>query len=205
MDKMEAVLKGTDFLLEEDLELVEECKLGVRSAFNQLILKYQNKVYSIAYRMLKNKDEAKDITQDVFFSVYRSIKQFKGDSKLTTWLYRIAVNACLNRLKSKRTSTMISSEDPKVKSACDSGEINSNFSGKIEDPETAMERKDLSIILEKEISRLDEESKTVLLLRDNDGLTYEEIVFVLGIPEGTVKSRLHRARMELKQRLSKIL
>jgi len=205
MEKMEAVLKGTLDIVEEDLDLVEECKLGDRAAFTQLMQKYQNKIFGLAFRMLHNGEEAKDITQDVFFSVYRSIKKFKGESKISTWLYRIAINACINRLKSKGRKDTVPLENKKQEGDLVAINEDNLISGRIDTPSEALERKNLNSILEREIGKLPDEYRVVLVMRDVEGLTYEEIEKILKVPDGTVKSRLHRARMELKKKLSKIL
>lgn len=194
---MEAVLKTQAELLEEDRGLVEECRQGIRQSFNRLVLKYQNKIFSIAYRMLKNADDAKDVTQDVFLAVYRSIDKFRGDSRLSTWLYRIVVNLCINRLKSSTFRYAGELEDYKLK--------NTNGDIMPENPDEALSRKNLNLVLEKEIGKLSAESRVMVIMRDVEGLSYEEIAKVLELPEGTVKSRLHRARIDLKERLKKLL
>lgn len=203
MEDMEAVLKNTR-ILDEDTELARECRQGSREAFNRLVYKYQDRIYSIALRMMQNTEEAKDIAQDVFFSVYKSIKRFRGDSKLATWLYRIAVNACINKLKSKSRKQTQPIEETSPAKMGEAGQEGTT-SSEISDPHKALERKDLGQKIEGELAKLPPESRIVVLLRDVQGMSYEEIEKILGIPDGTVKSRLHRARLELKKRLKKIL
>ncbi len=206
MDDMEAVLKqARQEMLEEDIELVEECKLGSRKAFNQLMLKYQNKVFSIAMRMLKNTDEAQDAAQDVFLAVYRSIKKFRGDSKLKTWIYRIVINTCINRLKSKKRKQQAPLDNQNEMLIEKSQEEGKTPQATIDNPLKALERKNLREIIEKEIAKLPEENRVIIIMRDVEGLSYEQIEKILEIPDGTVKSRLHRGRQELKKRLKKYL
>jgi RNA polymerase sigma-70 factor, ECF subfamily len=205
MDKMEIALKNAQDLLVEDEALAEDCRFGDRRAFNKLVIKYQNRIYSVALRMLRNEEEAKDITQDVFFSAYRAIKRFRGESRLSTWLYRIAINACINRLKSKDHKFSERRDELDSNIVSNSKAAFSDDSTYNSDPEKLLQNKDLKIMLEREITRLSPEAKAILLMRDVEGLAYDEIEKVLDLPSGTVKSRLHRARTELKERLKKFI
>jgi len=205
MDDMEAVLKRAD-LIEEDIDIVEECKLGDRNAFRKLVKKHQGRVYSIAFRMLQNQEEAKDATQDVFFAVYRSIKRFRGDSKLSTWIYRIVVNSCINKLKSKKRAKISDLGENNDLNNIRESETSANAPySKVLHPGEALERKNLSQAIEKEILKLPQENRVIVIMRDIEGLSYEEIGNILNLPDGTVKSRLHRGRLELKKKLKKIL
>jgi len=170
-----------------DSELVRLAREGDRSAFNALVTKYRNRVLGIAARMLSDRAEAEDLAQDVFVKAYRSLRDFHGNALFTTWLYRIAANSCLNhnqRLKRQRRFTEAA--------------VDSEIAGDgALDPHGLLEKKQLKALLEGAIRSLPEERRIVLILRDIEGQTYEEIAECLGIELGTVRSRLHRARAEV--------
>jgi RNA polymerase sigma-70 factor (ECF subfamily) len=194
--------KATD---DDDLEYIVLCQKGDTDAFEVLVERHQKKLLNIAYRMMGDYDEACDVTQEAFLSAYKSIKKFKAEAKFSTWLYRIVVNYSKNRLKQLRNIAQ-----REVVSIDDSGEIKiegalCQSSVNDANPGTQMEKREREAQVQKCITSLDEEYREVLVLRDIQGLSYEEIKDILKIPDGTVKSRLSRARNALKDCLVKVV
>jgi RNA polymerase sigma-70 factor (ECF subfamily) len=190
---------------DEDFEFVLACQKGDTDTFDVLVERHQKKMLNIAYRMLGDYDDACDVTQEAFLAAYKAIKKFKGEAKFSTWLYRIVINYSKNRLKqlrsiNKREAVSIDdSGEIKVQGAwCQSSSNGAN-------PGAQLEKKEREAQVQKCITSLDEEHREVLVLRDIQGLSYEEIKDILKIPEGTVKSRLSRARNALKDCLVKIM
>lgn len=175
-----------------DKELIQRIQGGDRLAFDQMVLKYRNRVMGIATRMLVDRGEAEDLAQDVFVKVYRGLPEFQGESLFSTWLFRITANSCLNRRRRRRSGPPVSdgAGDPELAASDPSSE-----------PHHLLEQKELKIVLEKSIQSLPEEQRIVLMLRDMEGLSYEEIAESLGLELGTVRSRLHRARLQIQARI----
>ena len=170
---------GEGFLTENDL--IKKCKKGSREAFNILVSNYQQQVINIAYGMLSNQEDAYDAAQEVFVRVYKSIESFKEQSSFTTWLYRITKNVCSDIPRKRQKHSDIKDESPT--------------------PEENMEISERQRAVREAISELKEEYRTVITLCDIEGLSYDYIAEVLGIPSGTVKSRINRARSALKKNL----
>lgn len=190
---------------DEDLKYVVLCQKGDTEAFDVLVERHQKKMLNIAYRMMGDYDEACDVTQEAFLSAYKSIKKFKSEAIFSTWLYRIVVNYSKNRLKQLRNKAQregVSIDDVgeiKIEGAlCQSSANETN-------PGAQMEQREREAQVQKCITSLDEEYREVLVLRDIQGLSYEEIKDILKIPDGTVKSRLSRARNALKDCLVKVI
>lgn len=179
--------------------LLERAKSGDIAAFEQLIESYQKKIFNIALRMLGNYDDAGDLTQEVLIRIYRSIKSFKEQSSFSTWIYRITTNVCLDELR-KRKNRKVISLDEEIK--LDDGDMKRQIESDEPTPEETAEAEDLRKIVNDAIERLNEEHRIVIVLRDIQGLSYEEIAEVLKCPEGTVKSRINRARQALKNILA---
>jgi len=176
--------------------LVKALKSGDRRAFERLVRLHQHLVYALCLRMLCNPQEAEDVAQDVFISLFQSIQSFRQECLLSTWLYRITRNRCLNHIKANRRHGA-SKEEPLNEETCPATE-----EGEASQPEQQMAQKEQRALVEEEISRLSEEHRELLLLRDIEQLEYEQIQAITGLPMGTIKSRLHRARMELARRLT---
>jgi RNA polymerase sigma-70 factor, ECF subfamily len=190
---------------DEDLEYVILCQSGETDAFEVLVERHQKKMLNIAFRMMGDYDEACDITQEAFIAAYKSIKKFKAEAKFSTWLYRIVVNYSKNRLKQLRGIAKregISIDDP---GEAKSKEILNQSFVKNANPGTQMERRERETHVQRCITSLDNEYKEVLVLRDIQGFSYEEIKNILKIPDGTIKSRLSRARNALKDCLTKVI
>jgi RNA polymerase sigma-70 factor, ECF subfamily len=178
----------------EPSRLVDRLRAGDPGAFEELVTAYQHRVFGVALRMLGTRAEAEDIAQEVFLRVHRSVAAFRGDAKLSTWLYAIASRLALDRLAARVTAGGRENEDALL-SLRDDGP----------DPVAGLERRERAQALHRAIGELAEERRIVVILRDLEGLTYEEIAEALGLELGTVRSRLHRARAELRDRLEKIL
>jgi RNA polymerase sigma-70 factor (ECF subfamily) len=162
-------------------------------AFEEFVIAYQHRVFAVAARMLGNRAEAEEIAQEVFLRVHRAIGGFRGDAKLSTWVYAITSRLCLNRLAT--TERRLTREDD---------EILARVPGGGEGADEALERRQRQAALHQAIAALPEDRRIVVILRDVEGLSYEEIAQALELEPGTVRSRLHRARLELKERLEKL-
>jgi RNA polymerase sigma-70 factor, ECF subfamily len=173
--------------------LVDGLRRGDGAAFEALVRAAQHRIYGVAFRMLRNRAEAEEVAQDVFLRVYRSIAEFRGEARLSTWLYGVAARLCLNRLARADRRGRVASDD--LADVADAGV----------DPIGSLESAELTRALEVAIGELPEERRIVVVLRDIQGLAYEEIAAALGIELGTVRSRLHRARMELKDKLERFV
>jgi RNA polymerase sigma-70 factor, ECF subfamily len=190
---------------DEDLEYVIRCQNGETDAFEVLVERHQKQMLNIAFRMTGDYNEACDVTQEAFIAAYKSIRKFKAEAKFSTWLYRIVINHSKNRLKQMRhtaKSGNISMDDPleaKSEKLLNPSLVNGA------NPGTQMEKREREIHVQRCITSLDHEYKEVLVLRDIRGFSYEEIRDILKVPDGTVKSRLSRARNALKDCLAKVI
>jgi RNA polymerase sigma-70 factor (ECF subfamily) len=173
--------------------LLGRLKAADPGAFEALVVAYQHRVFGIALRMMRDPTEAEDVAQEVFLRVHRGIDAFRGDAKISTWLYAITSRVCLNRLASPSRR---SREGEDVIACLPSAEA---------DPAAAAARSELEAALHRAIAELPDDRRIVVVLRDIEGLTYDEIAETLALEPGTVRSRLHRARTELKERLEKLL
>jgi len=184
--------------------LIDRLKERDEQAFNEIVRLYGDKVFSLVYRMIGSRAEAEDIAQEVFITVFKTIDGFRGEAKFSTWLLRIAANQSKNRIKYlARRAT-----DPERDGDGDGAEgaVASHIAplaARIEAPDVMMEAAELDGLLQRAIADLDEEQRLLVVLRDVEELSYEEIGEVTGLPEGTIKSRLHRARMAIKEWLDR--
>ena len=174
-------------------------------AFREMVEEHQDRIYNLLYRMIGSKEEAEELAQDVFVTVFKTIDQFRGESKLSTWLYRVAANHCKNRIKylSRRHDRDTGELDEIAERAAVAQGGEPIGAAQIRSPERALEGAETERLVQAAIAELDEEQRLVVILRDIEELAYEEIVAITGLPEGTVKSRLHRARLALKEKLAK--
>jgi len=170
-------------------------------AFRDIVELYQHKVFNLTYRMLGDRSEAEDLSQEVFITVFKSIDSFRGDAKFSTWLYRIAANHCKNRIKylARRHDRDRAEYDEAVSRSTAAGAVTSPRAPLR--PDVALEGVERDRQLQQAIAQLDEDHRLLIVLRDIEELSYEEIVAVTGLAEGTVKSRLHRARLALRKKL----
>lgn len=155
---------------------------------------YQHRVFGVALRMLGNRAEAEEVAQEAFVRAHRALGDFRGDAKLSTWLYAITSRLCLNRLASGERRLTSHGEDALLR-----------LSDASPRPDVALERRELETALGRAIAELPEDRRIVVVLRDIEGLAYEEIAQVLELTLGTVRSRLHRARADLKEKLERFL
>lgn len=181
----------------EDQNLARKAAGGDRNAFNQLVIQYEKKVFNIAYRMCGSYDDASELAQEAFIRAFKSINSFRADSEFGTWLYRITLNVCYDflRKRSKQSSMTLS----------DLGEedyILYNIQSREKSPIEYAESRETAREISDAIDSLKEEQKTMIILRDIEGFTYNEIAKMLKISEGTVKSRINRARLALSNILS---
>lgn len=185
----------------EDERLIKAFQQGNRSAFDTLVLKHQQGVFNLCYRMLGDDHEANDSAQETFFKVYRSLKKFRFESAFSTWLYRVTVNTCKNRLKSsafrQKKRTVFLNNPHRTEDNRQSMEILDNSPS----PVAELERKERMKAIQAAIDTLTPERKEAVILKDIEGLSYEEIADITGQALGTVKSRLARARLDLRNKL----
>jgi len=187
-----------------DWELVQRARGGDREAFRQLVERYQRKVGALALGMLRNQDDALDVVQETFTKAYQSLDRFKGDSSFYTWVYRIASNLCIDHQRRESRATHLPYEhDDRTPGAVGEGTL---LDGTPRDqPFDRTRDAQLGERLRIAIAELTPEHRAVILLREVDGLSYEEISQVLQCPKGTVMSRLHYARRQLQARLREML
>jgi RNA polymerase sigma-70 factor (ECF subfamily) len=184
--------------------LVRRLQQRDERAFQEVVRLYQHKVFNLVLRMIGNREEAEDLAQEVFVTVFKSIDTFRGESKFSTWLYRIAANHCKNRLKylGRRSYKATAALDEQAERELQAAQP-SAMTPHIDGPEKVLEGRQLERLVQEGISLLDEEHRMLIVFRDVEDLSYQEIAQITGLPEGTVKSRLHRARMALKEHLAK--
>lgn len=190
---------------DEDSELVSSCKKGNVDAFEILVRKHQKRMLNIAYRMIGSYEDACEIVQDTFISAYKGIKNFEEKARFSTWLYTIVINLSKNRLKQLKIQIYreeFSIDDPVL---TDGGQINIEPASGEPSILERLEKKDVQQKVQGCINSLDNEFKEILILRDIQGFSYDEISDMLKIPGGTVKSRLSRARDTLKDCLKKVI
>jgi RNA polymerase sigma-70 factor (ECF subfamily) len=180
-----------------ELELVERSKGGDLAAFEELVVMYQKQVYNLGYRMMGSEEDACDMAQEAFLKAFRSIRKFNGKSSFGTWVYRIAVNVCIDELRRRKKVKLypvVHNDNPETGSGkliTDTGDL----------PEERIERQETRKQVQRAINRLAEDYRAIIILRDIQGRTYQEIAEILDINIGTVKSRISRARQSLKEEL----
>lgn len=179
----------------DDRRLILECLDGRTASFGELVRRYQDRLFNAVYRLLDNAEDASDVTQEAFLSAYQSLHSFKGDSEFYTWLYRIAFNSAVSLRRKKRALLSIDTgrDDDSLLEPSDE----SAFSA----PSDRMERSEDEHRLQCALNRLSDDHRAVLVLKELEGRKYEEIAEILDVPVGTIRSRLHRARLELRELL----
>lgn len=174
-------------------QLIAQAQRGRREAFGELVRRYQDRVFNLAYRLLGSVQEAEDVTQETFLCAFRALRTFRGRSQFFTWLYRIAVNKAANARRG-RLLRYRRERDDKLLGDGQRPQENS--------PSRALEAEEEELLLQKALNQLSPDHRTVLVLSVIEGMKYEAIAETLHIPVGTVRSRLHRARLELREVLS---
>lgn len=179
----------------DDTALISDCLAGDTSAYGVLVQRYQDRLYNAVYRLLGNADDTQDVVQEAFLNAYQSLDSFKGDALFFTWLYRIAFNTAISLKRKQRVILSIdgtNDEGHNVDPHDESDDIQ---------PGWALEQAEQERKIHAALSRLSPEHRAVLVLKDMEGQKYEEMAEILGVPIGTIRSRLHRARLELRELL----
>ena len=178
---------------EQEAMIVRKVLQGDVNAFEKLVTEYERAVYAIAQRMTGNAEDAADMTQETFIKAYNSLSSFRGDSKFSVWLYRIANNVCLDflRSRSRKPTVSLSTEDD------DGEETQLDIADESQSPELLLENALTRDAVRRGLDSLPPDYRQILLLREIQGLSYEEIAAALGLESGTVKSRIFRARKRL--------
>ncbi len=187
----------------DDFELIDRTVKGDTAAFDKLVVKYQDRIFNIAYRMLGSYEEARDAAQDAFVNVYKSLGDFRKESSFYTYLCRIVMNLCKNRLRKLSQGSKVVSMDAPV--MLDDDEVRMEIPDKAESPRDEFDRRDKQSRMQDAINSLEEDEKAVVVMRDIEGLSYDEIAGSLSLSLGTVKSKLHRARQLLKEKLKDVI
>lgn len=181
---------------EYEKALLEKARKGDINAFEMLIMEHERKAYNIAYRFLKNSEDAEDITQEAFLRAFKSIKKFKGQSSFSTWLYRIINNTCIDFVRSKQNK-YTDSIDKTIR--YEGEEMEMQIPSNENDPVETVETGEISALMQSMLNQLPDDQRMALVLRDIQGFSYQEIVEITGVGMGTVKSRINRGRMALKE------
>lgn len=179
--------------------LLRRLQRGDPRAFRELVRKHQDRVYSLSLRMLGHPQEAEDVAQEVFVAVHRHLPRFRGDCRLSTWIYRVTRNHCLNRIKALRLRA--SEGDDALANVSEAGA--DGFVTVPDRPDRALLGAEERAHVQRALQTLSEEHRLFVILRDLEGMSYEEIGRIADVPAGTVKSRLHRARAALAEALAK--
>ncbi len=181
---------------ESDEQLMLNAGQGDRNAFDELVRRYSSRMVNVAYQVLGNRELAEDVAQETFLRAYKSAARYRQISKFSTWLYTIALNLCRNELRRRKFKTY--SLEGMAERDEDS-KIRVDIPDEKTQPDLDMERKEAGTLVRQALERLPEKFKTPLVLRDIQELTYEEISKILNLPEGTVKSRINRGRLRVKE------
>lgn len=191
----------TDIPDDTDQELVRRVQAGDQSAFNLLVLKYQHRVLKLVGRFVNDPTEAEDVAQEAFLKAYRALASFRGDSAFYTWLYRIAINTAKNALVSQRRRPVdfdLDLQDP------DQYERQAKLK-EADTPEGVLLTDEIRAVVEEAMEQLPEDLRTAIVLRELEGLSYEEIAEAMDCPVGTVRSRIFRAREAIDKKLKPLL
>jgi RNA polymerase sigma-70 factor, ECF subfamily len=176
----------------EDVELVGLCQKGDVDAFDKLFYKYRDKIYRTAYRMINNQEDALDLTQEIFLKAYRNIGKYNFKSEFSTWLYRLAINLCIDELRKRKNSNEV---------LMDTIPENLRYS---DTPEDIILSEEQESLIWKALNLLKEKDRVVIILREMEGLSYEEIANTLKCSMGRVKSRIHESREKFRKALEKV-
>lgn len=188
-----------------DVELVREAKSGDLEAFDALVIRYQERIYGLVHRAVGDGEDARELTQETFVKAFRNLLRFREEAAFSTWIYRIAINLATSKKRTyvKRRKLGGVSLDASVRTR--SGEVHVEPEDSTQEPTEVYRRKEIQERIHRAIGELDEAHRKMVVLRDLEGLSYEEIAATLDLPIGTVRSRLHRARLELREKLKDLL
>lgn len=184
----------------ESPAFLERLRARDTRAFDQLVRAYERRVFALVVRMLGNPAEAQDLAQEVFVQVFRAIEQFRGESKLSTWVFRIAVNLSKNRALylSRRGANAEQEDAHELGERVPLGAAQKGTAGQVARPDELVEGLEVEQIVQRAIAELEDSFRECLLLREVEDMAYEEIAEITGLPVGTVKSRIHRARAQVR-------
>ena len=176
----------------DDNRLITECREGNTAAFGELVSRYQDRLFNTVVRLVDNAEDARDVVQEAFLHAYQSLHSFKGDSLFFTWLYRIAMNTAISMKRKQRPVLRIQAtgDDKTAIDPLDPAESNR--------PGHALEMAEEERKVHDALSKLSSEHRAVLVMKDMEGMKYEAMAEILGVPIGTIRSRLHRARLEIR-------
>jgi RNA polymerase sigma-70 factor (ECF subfamily) len=180
----------------EERQLIAECLQGRTEAFGDLVRMYQDRLYNAVFRYLDNAEDARDVVQEAFLSAYQALQNFKGDSRFFTWLYRIAMNHAIDLKRKHKVVLRLEVGQDEESQPHDKSELSR--------PEEIAERSEDVARLQQALTLVSGEHRNVLVLKDIEGMKYEEMAEALGVPIGTIRSRLHRARLELRDVLERM-
>lgn len=188
----------------DDLTLVKRVRSGDQRAFKLLVERYQRKVYAVALGMLKDKEESMDVSQEAFVKVYKYLDHFKGDSSFYTWLYRITVNICIDVIRKRGSGEMVEYDETQAVDLSEAriGALGSRLGT---NPQKSALRRELAEKIQEALATVPEKHRAILLLREIEGMSYEDLARTLDIPKGTVMSRLFHARAKVQKILSEYL
>ncbi len=186
--------------IEEKL-IIDRCKRGEQAAFDILIRAYEKRVYNLAYRLSGNYDDANDISVDAFIRIYQAIRLFRGEANFSTWLFRIVTNIYLDRRKRARNKQHLSLEEY---IELDENSVARQIESPDPTPDKMAESRERSDTLQKIINTLPDYQRAMIVLYHTEGKSYEEIAAIMALPLGTVKSRLNRARLVLREKLQPV-
>ncbi len=186
-----------------DEELVARARAKDYAAFEQLLDRYEEKIFRLAHRFVRNDAEAQEILQDTFLTIWRKLDTFKGDSQFSSWLYRVAANAALMRLRSQRRHPEVSTEELPVDFLDSYGQLPAAGENWARRPDDELQSAELREHIQTAVDALPEIYRTVFLIRDVEGLSTEETAEALQISIPTVKTRLHRARLALREGITR--
>ncbi len=185
--------------LVDDQTLILQCRAGDQAAFRELVKRYQQKAYGIAFSMLRDADDAMDVTQEAFIKVHRYLDNFKGSSSFYTWLYRITVNLCIDHIRKNKKAQTVEYEDAMDHDEGQGGELLPSTMDM--DPARNLDRRELREMIDRALERLSPTHRAVILMREVEGLSYKEMAEVMEVSMGTIMSRLFHARRRMQAAL----
>lgn len=186
-----------------DAELVARFQRGDRRAFDEIVVRYQSRIYSLCLRWLNDREVAEEQAQDVFVAAFRALGNFRSECSLSTWLFRIGVNHCRNARLYRMRRAYGRHETYDAPRDDDDGPVRQLADAEGPHADRGVHQTEAGTIVQAALAELDEEHRQILILRDVEDLAYEDIADILDLPRGTVKSRIHRARAELAQKLAR--
>jgi RNA polymerase sigma-70 factor (ECF subfamily) len=202
---LRAVSKGADDARDDESEFVARLQARDELAFTLLLELYQRRVFALIYRMLGQRALAEEVTQDTFVQVFKSIDSFRGESKLSTWLFRVAVNLTKNKMKAHARRPGAGPDVHVIAEHTALSRAEGVSVGSVGRPDELLEGVQLERVVNEAMSELEPEFRRLVILRDVEDLSYEEIAEITDLPRGTVKSRIHRGRAQLRARVERML